>query len=429
MTRYALYFTPAPDSSWWQAGCSWLGRDPARNIECSRPAIVNVPVDILNRLTEEARRYGFHATLKAPFHLANGFTETHVNAMADAFCAVQQPIILHDVKVRPLGEFLALRPAGPVQDICALATRCLDYFDLLRKLPDAEELDEHRRVGLSEREEALLQRWGYPYVEEKFRFHLTLTGPLAGLPSDAALAVKSAAQACFATAQAAEPLVIDGLSLFKEEHPGEPYVLLRRISFGARPPANLLPPRGKLFYIVGPSGVGKDTLIQWAQQRVGARQRVVFAQRISTRPEASSSAQDFVDRETFLRLEKSGHFAMTWSAHGFFYGIPRSIEADLAIGCNVVVNGSREYLPQLRRQFPGTRVIWIDADAALIRQRIEARRRESGIALRSRLERTSRFPRPDSQEIIHIDNSGPPGIAGQRLLQILEDESKANLNT
>lgn len=74
MERYALYFAAAPDSPWWQAGCSWLGRDAAAMQTLQQPAIPAVAPELQQALTRNARRYGFHATLKAPFHLAPGRT-------------------------------------------------------------------------------------------------------------------------------------------------------------------------------------------------------------------------------------------------------------------------------------------------------------------------------------------------------------------
>jgi phosphonate metabolism protein PhnN/1,5-bisphosphokinase (PRPP-forming) len=416
MTRYALYFSPATDSPWWQAGCQWLGRDPASGAELAAPAVRGVPRSTMQSLTTDARRYGFHATLKAPFRLTEGFSESHLLVMAEAFANVQLPIPLEDMRVRPLGSFLALRPAGPLHDIAALAMRCLSYFDDLRAPPSAAEVAKRRHAGLSARQDSLLQRWGYPYTEEEFRFHLTLTDSLSGADEDAAYALRKAAERHFEAAAQAAPLVIDGLTIFREEQPGSAFSVWHRFPF-KETEASSLPDGGRLFFFVGPSGAGKDTLLQWLQQRMPSGAGTVFARRTITRAAHPSEAHQPADEHSFWQLAAAGHFSMIWQANDLCYGIPRGIEAELKAGRDVVVNGSREFVPQLRQLFPQARVIWVEADTRQIRKRIESRQRENGAALLKRLDRVTQFTPPE--EVIRLDNSGPVEVAGQRLLEIL----------
>lgn len=418
MTRYAIYFAPAPVSPWWQAGCRWLGRDAAHGALCTQPAVAGIPPLMREKLTAHARRYGFHGTLKAPFRLADGFAESHLSAMARAFAELQQPIVLDGVQVRPLDDFLALRAAGPADRIGALAMRCVSYFDMLRAAPAPAELARRRRAGLSPRQEALLQRWGYPYTEEEFRFHMTLTDSLADVDEDAAYALRKAAEECFAPALRT-PLAIDAITLFREDEPGQPFMAWQRFPFGASAAEPALPASGRLFFFVGPSGAGKDTLLQWVQQRMPAESRIVFARRTITRPVHSSEAHEPADSATFWQLAAGGHFSLMWQANDLCYGVRRGIEADLKAGHDVVVNGSREYIPRLLQQFPDARVIWIDADPARIKERIVARQRESGAALLRRIDRVTQFAPPDAEAVTRIDNSGPIEVAGQRLLEIL----------
>jgi phosphonate metabolism protein PhnN/1,5-bisphosphokinase (PRPP-forming) len=416
MTRYALYFSPATDSPWLQAGCRWLGRDPAGGAELAPPAVPGVPHSTMQRLTSDARRYGFHATLKAPFRLTEGFAESHLLTMAEAFADVQRPIPLEDTRVRPLGSFLALRPAGPLDDIASLAMRCVSYFDDLRAPPGPAEVAKRRHGGLSARQESLLQRWGYPYTEEEFRFHMTLTDSLAGLDEDAAYALRKAAESHFEAAAQAGPLVLDALTIFREEQPGSPLSVQQRFPFKAVETSSL-PAGGRLFFFVGPSGAGKDTLLQWLQQRMPSGAGTVFARRTITRPAHSSEAHEPADTRSFWQLAAAGHFSMIWQANDLCYGIPRGIEAELKAGRDVVVNGSREFLPRLQQLFPQARVIWVEADTRQIRKRIESRQRETGAALLKRLDRVTQFTPPE--EVIRLDNSGPVEVAGQRLLEIL----------
>lgn len=422
MTRYAIYFAPGTDSSWWKAGCRWLGRDPESGAEFPQAQIAGISNLQFARLTADARRYGLHATLKPPFRLMEGFDETHLETMVRAFAAVQNPVHIPELQVGRLGEFLALRPAEPSEALAALALRCVSYFDLLRAPPTAAELDKRRRAGLSQRQEALLQRWGYPFTEEEFRFHLTLTDALADVDPATVQALERAAKTHFATARAGAPLWLDGLTVFREEHAGAPFSVWKRFPFCGQE-QTALPSDGRLFFCVGPSGVGKDALLRWVEQRLPASLGTVFARRTITRPEHASEDHDAVDAATFRALAEAGHFALRWQANDLCYGIRRGIEADLKAGRDVVVNGSREYIPQLRRIFPQAQVIWVEADAAQIRARMEARQREAGPALLQRLDRNQRLTSDglalDGEGIVFLDNSGALEVAGQRLLGIL----------
>ena len=417
MTRYAVYFAPSLTSAWWQAGCHWLGRDPQRGSTATPPAIAGVPERLQRQLTQDARRYGFHATLKAPFQLAEGFDETHLLTMAAAFAQHQTPLPLHDPAVRPLGDFLAIQPNEAVPEVGALAMRCVSYFDLLRAAPSAAELARRRHAGLSVRQEGLLQRWGYPFTEEEFRFHMTLTDRLDGVDAEVVFAFRKAAEACFAHAVESR-LTLDGIAIFRESEAGAAFDLIARFPFGGREVA-ALPPPGRLFFFVGPSGSGKDTLLRWVEQRLPDEADIVFARRTITRPAEVGEAHEAIDEAGCWAAAAAGGFCMLWQANGLCYGIRRGIEADLCAGRDVIVNGSREFVPQLRQRYPDAQVIWVEADAIQIRQRIEQRRREAGAALLRRLERSTQFPADQHRTTIRIDNSGAIEHAGAKLLQIL----------
>ena len=420
MTRYALYFAPLAGSIWSETGDAWLGRDAGQEVERPQDKIPGIPPLLLAKLTSDARRYGFHATLKAPFHLAEGFSESHLEAMAEAFCKGQSGISLQTLQVRPITDFLALRPDPLDDEPAALAMRCVSYFDLLRATPDDAELARRRTRGLSSRQEILLQRWGYPYTEEEFQFHFTLTDDLAGVDAEVVYAIRKAAEQHFAQVLAHAPLTIDALTIFRELHPGFPFIAWRRFPFGDRLQQATLPASGRLFFFVGPSGAGKDTLLQWVQTRIPERAGLVFAQRTITRPQQPGDLHEAVDHNTFWRLAAAGQFAMTWEVNGVCYGVRRSIEAALKAGRDVVINGSREYVPQLQRRFPQAQVIWLDADEALLRDRITARGRESGPALLRRISRAAEFvPPEDSSQVIRIDNSGQLEVAGHQILNLL----------
>ncbi|HTD04080.1 phosphonate metabolism protein/1,5-bisphosphokinase (PRPP-forming) PhnN [Undibacterium sp.] len=419
MTRYALYYAPDQNSAWWTAGCRWLGRDPVTGQDLQQPAVDGIPPLVLQQLSSDARRYGFHATLKAPFRLAEGFHEEHLLHTLAAFCAVQTRITVPAPTVLPMGDFLALRTSEESRDINALAMRCVSFFDFLRAPPGDAELGKRRSNQLTQRQEQLLQRWGYPYTEEEYRFHLTLTDKLAGVDADIVYSLRKAAEAFF---DLGAPLLINGIALFREDAPGAPFALVRRFDFGLhalQQHSPQLPATGRLFFVVGPSGSGKDDLLGWVRQNLATHRQMFFAERAVTRPARPSGEDESISPEQFWQQAAAGHFAMTWQSDDLCYGIRRGFEAELKAGRTVVVNGSREFVPKLLRAYPDAQVVWIEADHALIRQRMEERLRDNSAALLKRVQRNAQFSRPERPEVIQLDNTGSIGAAGQRLLDIL----------
>lgn len=422
MTRYALYYAPDQNSAWWIAGCRWLGRDPVTGQDLQQPVVDGIPPLVLQQLSSDARRYGFHATLKAPFRLAEGFAEAHLLGTLAAFCAAQTRITVPAPAVLPMGDFLALRTSQESREINALAMRCVSYFDFLRAPPTEAELSKRRSSQLTQRQEQLLQRWGYPYTEEEYRFHMTLTDKLSGVDADIAYRLRKAAERFF---DIDAPLLINGIALFREEAPGAPFTLLRRFDFGLRAlehHAHQLPVAGRLFFVVGPYGSGRDDLLSWVRQKLPQHKQPYFAQRTITRRALPSEEHESISPEQFWQQAAAGHFAMTWQYHDFCYGIRRGFEAELKAGRNVVISGSREFVPRLLQAYPDAQVVWIEADHALIRQRMENRllqQENGGAALLKRVQRNAQFSRPEQPEIIRLDHTGPVENAGRRLLDIL----------
>jgi hypothetical protein len=186
--RVALYWVPALRDPLFAAGCAWLGRDAETGAEVSQPDI-----DGIWEMTAAARRYGLHATLRPPIRLATGWEEFLGAAqMAAAGCAA---FALPRLRVCEVGGFLALRETGPCPALRTLADRCVIFTDQHRLRPGAEELARRRAAGLSARQDALLEWFGYPYVLDEWFFHVTLTRRL-----DAAemARVRPAAEAHFA---------------------------------------------------------------------------------------------------------------------------------------------------------------------------------------------------------------------------------------
>lgn len=158
---------------------------------------------------------------------------------------------------------------------------------------------------------------------------------------------------------------------------------------------------GALIAVVGPSGAGKDTLIDRA---LAVRPDLVRARRIITRPPAPGTEDfDSVDESAFDRLISEGALALFWQAHGLRYGVPASVDADLAAGRSVVANLSRRSLPDAAVRFADTRILWITAPVEVLSARLAARGREDQADIEARLRRKTDEAPP---EAVIIDNGG-----------------------
>ncbi|WP_233855801.1 DUF1045 domain-containing protein [Paraburkholderia sp. HD33-4] len=230
--RYALYYAPSFESAWWQAGSTWLGRDAQSGEHCAQPQPAGLTRP-LAALTEAPRRYGWHGTLVAPFRLGAGLTEHDVLVAARSWALAQQSFAL-PLEAATLGDFVALRPADADGEtrVRELASNALEALDGLRARPSAAELERRLAAPLSERQRALLLQWGYPYVFEEFRFHMTLSSSLADADERATLLAWWRERT-----PALGPLAVDQAALFVEPAPGEPFVLWHSLPFsdGAQP--------------------------------------------------------------------------------------------------------------------------------------------------------------------------------------------------
>ena len=227
--RFAVYYAPSRESAWWQAGSAWLGRDA----ESGEPCVPPQPPELarpLTELTAAPRRYGWHGTWVPPFRLADGVTQEDVLLATRAWAQTQSPFTVA-VDAATLGDFVALRPADQQGEahLRAVATSALQTLDALRAKPSAAGLARRLAAPLSERQRALLVEWGYPYVFDEFRFHMTLSSSLADAGERALLVAWWQAQA-----PALGPLPVDHAALFVEPAPGEPFVLWQRVPFQSR---------------------------------------------------------------------------------------------------------------------------------------------------------------------------------------------------
>lgn len=174
--RYAIYYT-APPGPLADFGAAWLGWDVATGLPVQHPIIHGLDEDIAS-LTETPRKYGFHGTIKPPFRLSDGKTEAGLKTETQALCSRLQSLTLDGLELSRLGRFLALTVTGDTSHLSTLAAKVVMTLDDFRAPASEAELAKRRKANLSERQEGYLMQWGYPYVMEEFRFHLTLTGRL-----------------------------------------------------------------------------------------------------------------------------------------------------------------------------------------------------------------------------------------------------------
>jgi len=176
--RHAIYFAPPRGSALARFGADWLGWDPETGAERDGFALPGLPRSRA-ALTDAPRGYGLHATLKAPFRLAEGRDVGELDAAAAALAESFVPFEVPRLRIGALGGFLALVPGAGEAEVGRLADACVMRLDGFRAPPEAVEQERRRGGGLDAVEAAHLRRWGYPYVLDRFRFHMTLTGMLA----------------------------------------------------------------------------------------------------------------------------------------------------------------------------------------------------------------------------------------------------------
>lgn len=213
LPRYAIYFAAGADHALSRFGAELLGYDAYTGDEVSFPrAALDVAPD-WHDITSDPRKYGFHGTLKAPMALAPGRTEAELKAACATFAEKARPMPVIRPVVDTISGFIAVIPAEPVDALQQLAADCVRDFDAFRTALTAEERARRKPEKLSERQREYLDRWGYPYVMEEFRFHMTLTGRLDAARRGPILEML---RGRFATLDL-ETLTIDRIALFRQE--------------------------------------------------------------------------------------------------------------------------------------------------------------------------------------------------------------------
>jgi putative phosphonate metabolism protein len=234
--RYAVYYAPPRSSALWQLAQSWLGRDCESGETLAPPALDGVSAEDVEAATSSPRHYGFHATLKAPFRLAPGASLRRLHDSLGAFAAGRQPFQAPPLKVSAIGPFLALTLSTPSPEMESLAAAAVQDLDDLRAPLSEAELQRRLAGGLSPRQQELLRAWGYPYVLDEFRFHMTLTGPIADQGLREMLQTKLAA---LFRPLLADPVPVGEICLYSQDSAEIPFTLVDRFRFGAASSASV----------------------------------------------------------------------------------------------------------------------------------------------------------------------------------------------
>jgi putative phosphonate metabolism protein len=223
--RVAVFFTPPPEHPLTRAAALWLGRDAFSGETFPPSADSGVLADEIAALTAEPRRYGFHATLKPPFRLADGCRLEDLDAALETTAASLSRVDLGRLAIAEIGSFFAMTPATESNAIGEIAGEIVRRFDRFREPPTDDEIARRRPERLSPRQRDYLTRWGYPYVFDDFRFHMTLTGPVS---ERRRAAVRRILEDRFRPLVA--PVVVDSLALFVELSPPGDFIVRKRVA-------------------------------------------------------------------------------------------------------------------------------------------------------------------------------------------------------
>jgi 2'-5' RNA ligase len=225
--RYALYFAPHGSSPLWSFGSKLLGYDAVSGEPVEHPGTLGEFLVRWSSLTTEPRKYGFHATLKAPFHLVENQDEGALLQAVDNFSSVTSAFPL-TLKVADVGPFIALKPSSSAKEINVLASEIVNHFDHFRKPLSAEDRKRRLQSPLTDRQIAYLDLFGYPYVHEEFRFHMTLTNALHIEDREPVL---NCLRSLFETEVGNTAILINRLCVFRQESPQERFRIIHSADF------------------------------------------------------------------------------------------------------------------------------------------------------------------------------------------------------
>jgi hypothetical protein len=225
--RYAVYYAPARDHPLTQRAEHWLGRSAFDGAPRDRPTLAGLADLDLDAHTADPRFYGFHATMRAPFELAQGFSEDALVELAATFAADQTPFSCA-IAPAALGRFIAFRPTGDDQPLRNLHAAAMEAFQPARAPLSEADIARRRRANLTPLQDQRLFTYGYPYIFEDFRFHMTLTGAIV----DDAVRQRIAAGLTEHFAGLSGPHRFDAIALFRQPDRSSPFHVLDRFPIG-----------------------------------------------------------------------------------------------------------------------------------------------------------------------------------------------------
>ena len=209
--RYAIFHTPSGAFAQW--GAAWLGWNSATGQPVAHPE--NGDLDA-STLTRRPRKYGLHATLKAPFRLSTDTEEAGLRNAVDAFAAQHRAVEISELTLAYRNGFIALRPADDAPALNRLAADAVKIFDPFRATLTQDEIARRRKARLSPRQDQQMLDWGYPFVFDDFHFHITLTGRIA--PKDSGPILTRLAPQLETVINA--PFTVSSISLMGEDAEG-----------------------------------------------------------------------------------------------------------------------------------------------------------------------------------------------------------------
>ncbi len=229
--RYALYYVAARGNALDRFGAGLLGYDAYSGEELPFPDGIEQLLPDWREITRDPRKYGFHATLKAPLAVADGKTEAELLAACESFA--RSPRAIPEIKpvVNEIGDFIAVVPSQRSAELEQLAADTVNAFDAFRAPLTPADRARRRPEQLTPRQRDHLDRWGYPYVMEEFRFHMTLTGRL---PNERRGTVLAELRRRFAAIELAT-LAIDAIAVFRQQDAKSQFRIVQRYQLTARP--------------------------------------------------------------------------------------------------------------------------------------------------------------------------------------------------
>lgn len=218
--RFALFYAPPPSSLLWKLGCKWLGWDALTQTKIKQDRFSEIAPGRISELTRIPRRYGLHATLKPPFSLAKGCDEGELRSAINDFSAQCCSFSTSPLVLRQINDFFCLCPGKQPLHLDALAASCVQKFDSFRAPSSRLELARRRAEILTDPQKYNLENWGYPYVLDEYRFHITLTARMIDASEKRLL--HSFLSDVFSPVLG-KPLEIEGICLFIEPATGQSF--------------------------------------------------------------------------------------------------------------------------------------------------------------------------------------------------------------